>query len=147
MFGVAIIYFVIVYFKKKKETQKAPESATSLAEQYLKQLSHHIDPRGTNLQEMTLKLSGIFREYLSKEYQIPAREASNTEICEYLKNTGLEDTELERLQQLFEKLDIVKFAGADIDPSEFSNIYGTVEEFLNQRKKIWEDEKAQMKEA
>jgi hypothetical protein len=146
IFFGAVFYFLVLFFRRRKQAREVSEVENSLAEQYLKKLSHDVDPKGTNLKEMTVQLSKLFREYLSKEYNIPTREASTKELVHYLQTAGIEEAELKRLNDLFEKLDLVKFAGSELDPAEFSNMYGMVENFLYECKKTWDAEKAQTKE-
>jgi len=57
-----------------------------LAQEYLTIISQDIDPKSTNLSEMTSRLSQIFREYLSRDFHISAREASSQEIIEQLES-------------------------------------------------------------
>lgn len=135
VFFGAIAYFLIRYFKTRKAAAGAPEREVSLAEQYLKILAHDVDPRGTNLREMTLEMARIFREYLSKQYNIPTREASAGEVVDHLRSAGVNEEALRRVDEALRKWDLVRFAGGDIDPAEFSNLYGVVESFLSERKK------------
>jgi hypothetical protein len=146
VFFGSVLYFLVLFFKRRKQAKKVSEPEISLAEQYLKKLSHDVDPKGTNLKGMTGQLSKLFREYLSKEYNIPMREASTKELVDHLQAAGIEEPNLKQLEELFEKLDLVKFAGGDLDPAEFSKMYGTAENFLYERKKTWDAEKAQTKE-
>jgi len=146
VFFISVLYFLMLFFKRRKQAKSTVEPEIPLAERYLKKLSHEVDPKGTNLSEMTVKLSRIFREYLANEYNITTREASTKEIVNHLKAAGVNEAELQRVKELFEKLDVVKFAGGAVDPAEFSGMYGIVENFLYERKKTWEAEQAQMKE-
>ncbi len=135
IFFGAIAYFLIRYFRTRKAAAGAPEREISLAEQYLKILAHDVDPRGTNLREMTLEMARIFREYLARQYGIPAREASTRELVDYLVRAGVSEGEVQRVDEALRKWDLVKFAGGTIDPAEFTNLYGVVENFLSERKK------------
>ena len=105
-----------------------------------------VDPRGTNLEEMTSRLSRIFREYLDREYHIPAKELSTQELIENLKLKDLEESDLNNLIQVFEKLDLIKFSGKSVDPNEFTHIYGTIENFLLKRKQQYDSMQASLKE-
>lgn len=147
IFTLSVLYFLVLFFKRRKKAKNEDVPEVPLAEQYLQKLSRDIDPHAANPREMALQLSGIFREYLSKEYNISARETNIDKIVNHLAATGVKETELPKLRALFEKLEVVKFAGGEIDPAEFSSIYGAVENFLYERKRTLEAEKAQMKEA
>lgn len=144
-FGITT-YFILKYFQKKKQVRQNGNSEISLAESYLNKLTQEVDPRGTNLSEMIIRLSKIFRDYLDQDFKIPAKELSTEEIVSSLKNIDLEDVELENLAAVFEKLDLIKFSGRTVDPAEFTNIYGAIENFLIKRKQQYDSEKASAKE-
>lgn len=135
LFFSVIAYFLVRYFKTRQAAAQAPQREIPLAEQYLKILAQEVDPRGTNLREMALETARIFREYLSKQYHISTREASAEEIVDHLRSAGVSPEELRRVDDALQKWDLIKFAGAGIDPPEFSNLYGVVESFLSERKK------------
>lgn len=135
VFFSAIAYFLVRYFKTRQAAARAPEREIPLAEQYLKILAHDVDPRGTNLREMALETARIFREYLSKQYNISSREASAGEIADHLRSAGVSEEELRRVDEALQKWDLIKFAGADIDPAEFTNLYEVVKNFLEPRAK------------
>ncbi len=65
---------------------------------------------------MIQKLSRIFREYLHKEFNIPARELSKQEIIDQLHELEIDQPDKDKLSVVFEKLDIIKFARKGIDP-------------------------------
>ncbi|MEJ2049140.1 MAG: hypothetical protein P8Y60_04720 [Calditrichota bacterium] len=144
-FGI-MFYFIIVYIRKRRQALHSEIPLISNSEHYLNVLSQEVDPRGTNLEEMTGKLSRIFREYLGKEFGFPAREQSTQEIIRQLDNQDLEESERNNLPQVLEKLDIIKFAGRNIDPNDFINIYGAIEAFLIKRKQQQELTQAESKE-
>jgi hypothetical protein len=137
-FGI-MAYFLIVYFRKKKKNAKDGETPLiSIAESYLNRLSQEVDPRGTNLDEMVIKLSKIFREYLDQEFNMHARELSSKEIIDKLENLNIDEIEKADLKSVFKKLDVIKFAGKKVNPDDFTSIYGTIEKFLLKRKQIFE---------
>jgi hypothetical protein len=134
IFFVITTYFILKYFRKKKSARENGTPEISLAETYLNRLSQEVDPRGTNLSDMISRLSKIFREYLHQDLHIPAKELSTQEIVASIKNMELDESEINSLTQVFEKLDIIKFSGKSMDPNEFTHIYGTIENFLMKRK-------------
>lgn len=144
-FGI-IAYFIFLYFRKRHLARRSAVPVISLAETCLNQLSQEVDPRGTNLDEMINRLSKIFREYLDREFKLPARELSNREIIEQLESIDIDKIDQQNLTAVFEKLDVIKFARKDIDPNEFSHIYGTIENFLLKRKQLFEFRSSEVKE-
>lgn len=147
IFFIIIFYFVMTFFRKRREAKKSPIPILSPAEIYLNRLVKEVDPRGTNLDEMIMKLSRIFREYLDQEFDLHAMELSTKEIVERFNDLELEDSERGDLQKVLEKLDVVKFTGKDVNPDDFTDIYGTIEKFLLKRKQIFEFIKDAEKEA
>ncbi|MBN2367059.1 MAG: hypothetical protein JXL67_12895 [Calditrichaeota bacterium] len=133
LFGV-IIYFFFQFIKKRRLSGQQQEPLISLPEAYLNRLSQDVDPRGTNLDEMIQRLSRIFKEYLEKDFSLPARELSTKEITQKLYELPIDEVDKNNLSSVFEKLDMIKFARKGIDPSEFTQIYGTIENFLLKRK-------------
>ncbi len=146
-FLVILGYFLFMYFKKKKEARQAIEPVVPLSEIYLNRLAQEVDPRGTNLDEMVTRLSKIFREYLDQEYGIRSRESSTSEIIEQLQKIEMDESSRMNLEMVFKKLDLIKFAGKNIDPADFTNIYGTIETFLLKQKESYYSTQAGAKEA
>jgi hypothetical protein len=144
-FGI-MVYFIIAYFRKKKQNGKEESPSISVAEIFLQQLSQKVDPRGTNLDEMIIRLSRIFREYIDQDFNIPAKELSTNEVISALKQLDLDEKDVEKLAEVFQKLDEIKFTGKLIDPSEFTNVYGTIEDFLLRRKQQFDSSRYSTKE-
>jgi len=136
LFG-AMAFFLAKYLNKRKMNSEALPEQVCLPREYLTRISQDIDPKSTNLSEMTSRLSKIFREYLSRDFHIAAREASSQEIIEQLRIKQLDANDLNKMKELFEKLDLIKFGGESVNPTEFSNIYGTIETFLIKQIEIW----------
>lgn len=141
-----LLYFVLRYFRKKKAAREITPPIP-LAEIYLDKLAHEVDPRGTNLGEMVSRLSRIFREYLDNDFGIHTRESNTTEIIEQLSTTDLDEVSKTNLEGVFKKLDLIKFAGKNVDPASFTNIYGAIESFLLKRKDVQISRQAEEKEA
>jgi len=146
IFFGSMIFFIIKYIQKRRRAATTVPVKICLPQEYLNRISQEIDTNSTNLAEMSIKLSSMFREYLSRDFQISAKEGSTKEIMENLSSKGIHPAEIEKLRTLFEKLDLVKFAGEEIDPAEFSNVYGTVETFLLNQKKIWDEKQVEVKD-
>ena len=146
IFFAVLLYFIILYWKKRKQAQHSLAPVESLPEIYLNRLAQEVDPRGTNLAEMTARLSKIFREYLDEDFGIRARESSTQEIVAQLTELNLEERDRENLKTVLEKLDLIKFAGKNVDPADFTDIFGTIEAFLIKRKQLLEEKEVELKE-
>jgi hypothetical protein len=127
-------YFIFLYFRKRRDSRISDVPVISLPESYLNILAQEVDPKGTNLDEMITRLTRIFKEYLDKDFGLHTKEKSTKEIVEQLQNLDIDEMDKNNLQNVFEKLDVIKFTGNVIDPNDFSNIYGTIETFLIKRK-------------
>lgn len=147
IFAVTVLYFLILYFRRRRQARKAVPQEICPAEASLSRLSSEIDPHGRNLAEMTSRLSRILREYLMKAYQIPTGELAAAEVSGRLTDAGLGADEAQKMGELFEKFDVIKFSGAPVNPAEFSLLYGAAESFLLARKKEWQLENDSKKEA
>jgi hypothetical protein len=147
IFFSSLIYFLLRFVKKRRDKDLQIPANISPAEKYFGQMSREIDPSGSNYPEMTIALSRIFREYLAHDFHVKAKEASSQEIIQSLSQKDIEESDLLKLKELFEKLDLFNFAGEKINPADFTNIYGTIETFLLKRKKAWETQQEQVKEA
>lgn len=145
IFFGSLAFFLARYINKRKMNAEALPQDVCLPQGYLTRISQDIDPKSTNLSEMTSRLSKIFREYLSRDFHISARETSSQEIIKQLEIKQLDETDLVKMKELFEKFDLIKFAGEQVNPSEFSNIYGTIEVFLLKQIKNWETQQEQNK--
>ncbi len=146
IFFTVIAYFMVKYFRKRREARRSPEPVLPAAELFLNRLAQEVDPRGTNLGEMTAKLSRIFREYLQEAFHIQARESSTREILEQLQTVELDESDRKNLTTVFEKLDLIKFAGKNVDPTDFTRIYGAIEAFLIKRKQMAQQSQVEVKE-
>jgi len=145
LFGV-VAYFLFQFVKKRRMIRENGVPAFSLPESFLNRLSQEVDPRGTNLSEMIQRLSRIFKEYMDDDFHIHARELNTKELIARLNGLELEDIDKKNLSAVFEKLDEIKFAGKNIDPAEFTQIYGTIENFLLKRKQRLEMSQMTVKE-
>ena len=146
LFFSTVLYFVVQYVRRRRMSEPETRSTTSLAERYLIKIGQEVDPRSTNLSEMTRRLSRIFREYLSREFDFPTLEASTSEILSHLRQQNLDELDISRLEGVFHKLDEIKFAGRKVEPTEFMEIYGIIEAFLNKRKEMWYARRPEVKE-
>lgn len=148
VFFGTITYFVFQYFRKRRQAGTEFQPLVSPAQIYLEKIAAEVDPKGANLREMLFRLSKLFREFLRREFHLPAGEMAGSEMAGYLKDhSDLSPAEIERIQTLFEELEVIKFSGNTVDSQAFSRIFAVVEEFLHIRKQKWEAQQYQHKEA
>ena len=65
---------------------------------------------------------------------------------EMVHDLYLDEKDIDKLAEVFQKLDEIKFTGKLIDPSEFTNVYGTIEDFLLRRKQQFDSSRYSTKE-
>ncbi len=136
IFVGTILYFVAVFVKKRRAARRSGAGEESLESQYLKILAQEIDPKCVNLHDTALRLEKIFREYLEKAgLSSPANPPVPAQSPELLNQLCPEEVSREKLVRFFEKMQMVRFGGAAVEPLEFSEMYQTVEEYLRQREK------------
>lgn len=136
LFSGTIAYFLVLYVRKRRPRRSPESTEVSPAERYHGRLAREIDPKSANLSEMTDRMSKLFREYLAEEFQIRTTESNIENMLEQLKSAGVTAADITKLTELFQKLDVIKFAGSSVNPAEFSLLYGTIENFLVQRKQL-----------
>lgn len=136
LFSGTIAYFLVLYVRKRRSHRSLEEAETSPAERYHGRLAREIDPKSANLNEMTEQMSKLFREYLAEEFQIRTTESNLENMLERLKSAGVAAADITKLAELFQKLDVIKFAGSSVNPAEFSLLHSTIEDFLLQRKQL-----------
>ena len=142
VFVGTVIYFLAVFLKRRKSAQSGAGEAESKEAVFLKRISQEIDPRGTNLRDVSLRLGNIFQEYLCDVFFIKSAEAAGEDFCEQLKSAGLENKNLEKFKTFFTKMSLIKFGGATVEPMEFTELQHIVESFLREQQKKRQAENA-----
>ncbi len=94
-----------------------------------------------------IKLSEIIRTYISRRFQISAMEMASFEILDSLKNSGLNNENMEKLNRLFELSDLSKFAKFQPDDNDNEKALDTAFDFINNTKDEVESVRAKEKEA
>ncbi|MEL6820453.1 MAG: hypothetical protein AAFP70_01730, partial [Calditrichota bacterium] len=131
IFLTTIAYFIMVFLKKRRARAEGNSVEVLSPEQsVLKKISQEIDPKGSNLNDMVLRLSGLFTNYLGEK--IVGIDSSST-ADDLLKAVTKSDLQLSKAASFGEALndiDLVRFAGKKLQPHEFSAIYNEIESFL-----------------
>lgn len=135
VFVGTVIYFLAVFLKRRNSAGGGVGEVGTKEAVYLKRISQEIDPRGTNLRDVSLRLGKIFQEYLCDVFSIKSAEAAGEDICDQLKSAGLENNNLEKLKTFFDKMSLIKFGGATVEPMEFTELQNIVEGFLQAQQK------------
>ena len=146
LFFVTIAYFLWRYFRLRGRRQAEPMEQVPPSAEYLKKLAQEIDPKASNLGSMSYKLSLLFREYLSREFSIPALEASSSEIVQTLKVRQVPGDEVSRVETILTTMDRIKFSGVQPGPLAFAQLYQDVQTFIEERYQLWQKQQVISKE-
>jgi len=131
IFLTTIVYFIMVFLKKRRARADGETAEILTPEQsVLKKISQEIDPKGSNLNDMVLRLSGLFVTYLGEK--IEGIDSSNTadDLLKALTESELQLSKSASLKEALNDIDLVRFAGKKLQPHEFSAIYNEIESFL-----------------
>jgi hypothetical protein len=83
-----------------------------------------------------IELSEIVRRYIEGRYFVPALELTTGELMDNLKTVALEADGKERLRDLLESSDLVKFAKYEPTPNEHERAFQLAESFVNMTKLV-----------
>jgi len=113
---IALVAFLISFFKKKIKTKDIPvekvyKSANQLALEALAELKRKNLPQKGRLKEYYFLLSDIARHYMEDRFQIRAPEMTTEEFLSSLRDSGvLSGMHKNLLKEFLNLCDIVKFA-------------------------------------
>ena len=142
-----IIYFLYRYYllKKNKEFYKEEKSLYDLANEKLQNLNSLNPNSQIEFKEYYTILIDIFREYLESQIKIPAMESTSNELIlriNLLRDSGKYDFEksnISKLEGLFTKSDLIKFAKSLPDKSDIKNDFDIISDFIDSTEKIYNE--------
>jgi hypothetical protein len=147
--ALGLITLAILYFIKRKPAEKEIVTTTStvivppheLALQQLKALEHRQLWQTGEVKAYHSELTRIIRVYLENRYSIQALEMTTEQILTQLNKLDFDADWNERLREMLQAADLVKFAKAE-PPSEFHERMMTYAvSFVEATKKVTEIEK------
>jgi len=124
LLALGLIAGLLYYFRKKKaeaETPPAPEvklPAHEIALTALDQLKSEQLWQQGDIKTYQSKLTYTIREYLENRYEIPALESTTEEIQRNLKKVDFDNSWKDKLRNILQVADLVKFAKAK-PPEDF----------------------------
>lgn len=135
-FTFAIVFYVLKYFKNRRLIQQIPEDQpVSIEGKYLQILRETIHSSGKHPAESLNLLTKIFNSYISEKYKLTGG-VTIALITEKIKIGDLNPEIIRRLNELYERAELTKFAGEDITAGEFHLYYDTVEMVLDHFEKV-----------
>lgn len=142
LFG--LLFFAAWYFwtHRKEETKDEvviPEVIRPAHEIALEQLSglggQQLWQQG-KIKEYQSRLTHIVREYLENRYKVNALESTTDQILKDLKKVDFDSTWKDKLREMLQQADLVKFAKAE-PPADFhQRMFVNAEEFVRTTKRI-----------
>ena len=154
LFNIIIVFFLIVTaysfyrYNLINKNNNSKENIKSLHEIAIEKLSH-LDTYDPNSQiefkEYYTILIDIFREYLESQVNIPAMESTSQELIlriNMLKDSGnynFEKKEISKLENLFTKSDLIKFAKSLPTKNDVNNDLSTIKNFIDATERIYKE--------
>ncbi|MEM8523863.1 MAG: hypothetical protein AAGG68_04425 [Bacteroidota bacterium] len=139
---LGILIGVLRYFMKRKEgTTEAvvPEIKLPAHEIALQQLAalkaEKLWQKG-EVKTYHSRLTRIVREYLENRYDIQALEMTTHQILEQLSKLDFDDSRRDRLQEMLQAADLVKFAKAEPAQEFHERMMEYAEQFVEETKKV-----------
>lgn len=129
-----LLYFFLKNRKQVKvvEVQKAFVLPEIEALELLQQLKAKEIWQQGDYKNYYTQLSFILRNYLQRKYLIPALEETTPQILQYLKKTHFDKNQKEKLRELLQVSDLVKFAKAEPPAAENEKAWEAIFDFIQQ---------------
>jgi hypothetical protein len=131
-----LAYGIYYFLKKRKEQKAAPPPppvqlpAHEIALNALGQLKGEKLWQQGNIKAYQSRLTYIIREYLENRYNIPALESTTDQILRHLKKVDFDNNWKDKLQNILQVADLVKFAKAK-PPADFHDqVWAEAENFV-----------------
>jgi len=142
LLGLAAVIGAFYYVNKRKNQATAPPPpeiiipAHEVALTALTQLkSEQLWQKG-EIKTYQSRLTHIIREYLENRYEIPALESTTDQIQRNLKKVDFDSSWKEKLSNILQVADLVKFAKAE-PPADFhERVWEEAERFVRATKKV-----------
>jgi hypothetical protein len=120
--GAAVLALLFWWYKRPKKVQVRHRTISlsphELAQKKLELLQQKAIWRQGAVKEHCAELTFILREYLEKQYQVPALESTSQALLLQLRSTDFPESLLDGLEKILLQADLAKFAKA-IPPDAF----------------------------
>ena len=134
LFLLTVLFSLYRYFLQKNQKQQETTPQLTIEEEFLKELKNTIR-FGEVLPEKNFEtVRQLLDRYLKTKFGILAG-TDFPEIKAVLKAVGLSDELLDKLEQAFNKAELVKFAGEPVSESDLHFFVDTLELILNEMNK------------
>jgi hypothetical protein len=137
---LALLYFYFrTYLRKQRETARLiVQKEETIEERYRRVLKETIHFTSGNLKENLVDLSRLITAYFSERYDFPAMNLSTENLLRVLREK-LGDDSYARMQDFYQRADMIKFAGDLLTETEFHRLFDIVELVLENQKEFFAD--------
>jgi hypothetical protein len=137
---LALLYFYYrSYLQKQREAARlAVQKNETIEERYRRILKETIHFTSGNLKENLVDLSRLVTAYFSERYDFPAMNLSTENLLRVL-HEKLSDDGYARMQDFYQRADMIKFAGDQLTETEFHRLFDIVELVLENQKEFFAD--------
>ncbi len=134
LFLLLVAYSVFRYFQQKNQQQMLEEPAITVEEEFLQRIKEQVRQPSSIPEKKFNGLLEILRQYLRKRFELPPG-ADFYEIKIVLEKAGISADTVSKLEQLFQRAELVKFAGEPVNESELYFFIDSVELLLQEMNK------------
>ena len=120
---------------------KAPRSLREIStisetteEKHLRLLKETIHLTGNNYKEKLNDLAHLIVGYFSEKYSKPLSNKSSEEMLNFLEQNDIDSSIYTKFKDFIDKADLIRFAGNEVNETDFHNLYDTVEWILEKCK-------------
>jgi len=134
VFLIFLIYSLKRYFEQKKQQEILAGPQKTVEEETLEELRNQMRSSQLMPEQKFNQLLELLKGYFKKRFELPTTSAF-FEIRLVLEKTGVSAEVINKLEQLFERAELVKFAGEPVSESELHFFIDTMELLLNELNK------------
>lgn len=124
---IGIIFLIVYYIKYGRKVKGSPKVLTNQTLKDLDRLKKKNYIQNGNYRMYYVELIDITREFLTKQYKIPANVLLTDDLIDYMKGSNIISEQNEKvIEEIFQRGDLVKFAktipNSDMMENDFNDI-------------------------
>lgn len=124
---IGIIFLIVYYIKYGRKVKDSPKVLTNQTLKELDRLKKKNYIQNGNYRMYYVELIDITREFLTKQYKIPANVLLTDDLIDYIKTSNIISEQNEKvIEDIFQRGDLVKFAktipNSDMMEKDFNDI-------------------------
>ena len=135
LFVIVVIYFVGRYLKQRKLNAEAEQVRPQTLEEKYLELLDNIELSAENRNETLSSITKLLSSYFSEKYELLGS-ASFDQVKGELKKVNIMDDLLDKINDLYERDKLSKFAREQVAENELHLFFDTVEQVIKQLHKI-----------